>query len=465
MEAKRLLRNHSEILSMLVRVVDVLGVVLCGFVLHAAYFPGQDMPQNYRIGILLAGLLVAIVFPLCNVYQPWRGRSIIDLVRPLIIAWLVVIVFLLALVFFSKISIKFSRLWAGFWLLTTPLLLICFRIGLYRILAWLRQRGVNRKRIVIVGAGNLGRQVIQRLKDENWVGLDAIAFFDDNPNLQGQKIHDIEVIGKRDQVAEFASSHRVDEIWITLPLRAEESMKQLLHDLRHTTITIRWVPDIFAFRLLNHSMSEIAGMPLLNLTDTPIQGVNRVLKWLEDKLLAGLILILISPVMLMIAIGVKLSSPGPVFFRQERMGWNNHPFTILKFRSMPVDVEKASGPIWAKAGEKRATSFGSFLRRTSLDELPQFINVLKGDMSIVGPRPERPYFVNKFKDEIPDYMKKHLVNAGITGWAQINGWRGNTDLCKRIEYDLYYIENWSLWFDIKIIFLTLFKGFRHRHAY
>ncbi len=196
-----------------------------------------------------------------------------------------------------------------------------------------------------------------------------------------------------------------------------------------------------------------------------MQGHARLLKAVEDRALAAGILLMIAPLMAMIAVAVKLSSPGPVFYRQERMSWNNRTFQMLKFRSMPVDAETGSGAVWAKAGENRATRVGAFLRRTSLDELPQFINVLKGDMSIVGPRPERPVFVHKFKHEIPAYMKKHMVKAGITGWAQVNGWRGSTDLHKRIECDLFYIENWSLWFDIKIVIMTLFKGFVHKNAY
>jgi putative colanic acid biosysnthesis UDP-glucose lipid carrier transferase len=181
--------------------------------------------------------------------------------------------------------------------------------------------------------------------------------------------------------------------------------------------------------------------------------------------LAWIILLLFGPVMIAIAIGIKLTSPGPVLYREERVGWNNRPFEMLKFRSMPLNIEAQSGPIWARAGENRATSFGAFLRRTSLDELPQFINVLKGEMSIVGPRPERPAFVDKFKDEVPHYMKKHMVKAGITGWAQVNGWRGDTDLNKRIEYDLYYILNWSVWFDLRIAVQTVFMGFFNKNAY
>jgi putative colanic acid biosynthesis UDP-glucose lipid carrier transferase len=196
-----------------------------------------------------------------------------------------------------------------------------------------------------------------------------------------------------------------------------------------------------------------------------MDGANRYIKAAEDRILTLIILSLIAPFMLLIGIGVKLSSPGPVFYRQERLGWNGEVFTMYKFRTMPVDVERETGAIWSRSGEKRATKFGAFLRKTSLDELPQFFNVLKGDMSIVGPRPERAVFVDKFKDEIPDYMKKHLVKAGVTGWAQVNGWRGDSDLKKRIECDMFYIENWSFWFDLKIILLTLVKGFVHKNAH
>jgi putative colanic acid biosynthesis UDP-glucose lipid carrier transferase len=193
-------------------------------------------------------------------------------------------------------------------------------------------------------------------------------------------------------------------------------------------------------------------------------GLNPVIKRLEDKLLAVIILILVSPLMLLLAIGVKSSTPGPVFYRQQRVGLNNQPFMMLKFRSMPVHTE-TEGIRWGRSVKKTTTRFGRFIRRTSLDELPQFINVLKGDMSIVGPRPERPMFVEQFKHEVPDYMKKHMVKAGITGWAQVNGWRGDTDLHARIEHDLYYIENWSLWLDLKIIALTVIKGFVNKNAY
>jgi putative colanic acid biosynthesis UDP-glucose lipid carrier transferase len=239
----------------------------------------------------------------------------------------------------------------------------------------------------------------------------------------------------------------------------------MVNELQHTAVDIRLVPDIFGFRLINHSVSNVAGMSVINLSVTPMEGINLWIKTLEDKLIAAVVLVLVAPLLLLIAIAIKVSSRGPVFYRQARLSWNLREFTMYKFRTMPVDVEEGSGPVWAKEGEQRATPVGRFLRRTSLDELPQFWNVIKGDMSVVGPRPERPVFVEKLKREVPSYMQKHMVKAGITGWAQVNGWRGDTDLSRRIEHDLYYIDNWSLWLDLKIIFMTVFTGFVHKNAY
>ena len=256
----------------------------------------------------------------------------------------------------------------------------------------------------------------------------------------------------------------VDEVWLALSLSEEAAIKDALHALRHSTASIRFAPDMFTLRLINHGVSDVLGVPMFDLSTSPMTGTNQLVKWLEDKVLSSLILLLISPIMILLALGVKLTSPGPVFYRQERVGLNNKPFHMLKFRSMPVDTEK-SGVQWGGSAAKAKTRFGQFIRKTSLDELPQFLNVLKGDMSIVGPRPERPMFVEQFKEEIPDYMKKHMVKAGITGWAQVHGWRGDTDLRTRIEYDLYYIENWSLLLDLKIVVMTVFKGFVNKNAY
>ena len=223
--------------------------------------------------------------------------------------------------------------------------------------------------------------------------------------------------------------------------------------------------DIFGFQLLRHSFSEVAGMPVIGLTDTPLEGFQRVLKTLEDYVLGGAAVLLASPLLCAIAAGIKLTSRGPILYRQERVTWNGRRFTMVKFRSMPIDSESHSGPVWSRQSDPRATWFGALLRRYSLDELPQLFNVLHGDMSLVGPRPERPEFVAQFRQEIPGYMQKHMVKAGITGWAQVNDLRGSSDLSKRIQYDLYYIDNWSVWFDLRILALTVWHVFRSRNAY
>ena len=249
-------------------------------------------------------------------------------------------------------------------------------------------------------------------------------------------------------------------------MRDIDTIEALSKSLEKLAVEVLLVPDIFGWRLLNRSVVQINGLPLINLAVSPMKGINVLVKWLEDKILAALILVMIGPLLLLIAAAVKLTSPGPVLYRQERVGWSGKRFEMLKFRSMPVAVDSCGGqPVWGQARAKQPTRVGAFLRKTSLDELPQFINVLKGDMSIVGPRPERPMFVEEFRHEIDGYMQKHLVKAGITGWAQVNGWRGDTCLKTRIEHDLFYIRNWSLWFDLKIILLTFFRGFFHRNAY
>ncbi len=329
----------------------------------------------------------------------------------------------------------------------------------------LRRHGYNQRHVVIVGAGQLGTNIATRLRAAPWAGFNIHGFYDDDPTKAGTRIAGIAIRGSVSQMFEDLEREPMDQVWIALPLRAEERIREVLDGLRLHTVQVRLVPDIFNFSLLHHSVSEIVGLPVINLTDSPLDGPHRVTKAIEDFVFAALFLALISPLMLLIAIGIKLGSRGPVLYRQERVTWNGERFGMLKFRSMPMDVEATTGPVWSQPGEQRATRFGAFLRRTSLDELPQFINVLRGEMSIVGPRPERPEFVERFKHEIPGYMQKHLVKAGITGWAQVNDLRGNTDLSERIQYDLYYIENWSIWFDLRIIALTLIHLVRSEHAY
>jgi putative colanic acid biosynthesis UDP-glucose lipid carrier transferase len=291
------------------------------------------------------------------------------------------------------------------------------------------------------------------------------AFYDDDPALAGTQVEGIAVRVTVDAVARDLDAGNVDQVWIALPLRADALFRELLLQLRRHSVGVRLVPDIFNFALLNHLVTEVAGLPVINLAESPLSGLNRAIKGTEDFVLSLLLLVIASPLMLLIALGLKLSSPGPAIYAQERATWNGRHFMMRKFRTMPVDAEAASGPVWSSQGERRATPFGAFLRRSSLDELPQLLNVLQGDMSLVGPRPERPEFVEQFRRQIPGYMQKHLVKAGITGWAQVNDLRGDTDLTRRIEYDLYYIDNWSLMFDLRVLCLTLWHILTSRNAH
>ena len=466
MFGKSIFKNYSSFINIFSRFSDPLVVVLAAYVSYLIRFGELDMslPKDYRLLMLMSFFCVLLVFPLFNLYSSWRGQSLFRQARTVLLAWTTVVLLVIVILFGLKMSADYSRLWITNWAILGLFFLLSTRIVVYIFLHYQRKQGRNIRSVIIIGAGDLGKKALKRAEDAPWMGYNISAFFDDDKEKRDQDIDGIPVVGALSDVKPFLSNNEIDEIWLALPLRVEERMKDLLSDLRVYTVNIKLIPDIFGFSLLHHSLTEIAGLPAVNLSVTPMDGANRVIKAFEDRVLALLILLLISPIMVALAIGVKLSSPGPIFFRQERISWNSKPITMLKFRSMPVHRE-SNGVIWGDAKNKEVTKFGRFLRKTSLDELPQFINVLLGDMSIVGPRPERTEFVEKFKHEIPGYMQKHMMKAGITGWAQINGWRGDTCLKTRIEHDLYYIENWSLWFDLKIIIMTIFKGFFHKNAY
>ncbi len=465
-----ILKRNADALLLVSQVVNPLLVGLVGYLTFYFYLLPKpefdDFPARYQIAILVGMLLTILILSWFKVYRPWRGIRLRQELWTIFLAWGGAIMVMIIIAFFTKTSTDFSRVWIAGWWITSGILIIALRVAIRLSLRFARSRGYNQRQVVVAGAGSLGQKIVSRIHSAPWVGLEIIGFFDDNEQLQGQVINGIPVAGKLDDMEMYLQKEDIDQVWIALPLRAETRMKQLMKKiLVSTSAEIRFVPDIFEFRLLNFSVSEVVGLPVLNLTDSPMFGIHQLLKAVEDRIIAGLALIILAPIMALIALGVKLSSPGPAFYRQERVSWNGLSFTMLKFRSMPVNAEQSKGAQWATAGDQRTTLFGHFLRRTSLDELPQLINVIKGEMSIVGPRPERPVFIEEFRTEIPDYMQKHLVKAGITGWAQVNGWRGDTDLGTRIKYDLYYIENWSISLDLKIMIMTVFKGMIHKNAY
>ena len=406
-----------------------------------------------------------ILLSFFGAYRAWRGASLSSEMKCILSATIGTFLFLVLSAFATQTSVLYSRIWVGTWLLSSSFLILSYRFSLRAALGALRRRGFNIRRVIIIGDGELGQDVAGKLILSPELGMEVQGFITDNPERYKKAlVKELPILGNIDDIDRVVAEQHTDQVWIALPLSEVKRMEKVQSALATSAVTIRMVPDIFGFQLLNHSLTEVAGLPVINLsTSHMLEGKNRFLKELEDKILATLILLFISPILLALAIGVKLSSSGPVFYKQERVSWNGRTFNMLKFRSMAVDSEK-NGVQWGGAKNMSLTKFGAFIRKTSLDELPQFINVLKGDMSIVGPRPERTIFVEQFKKEIPGYMQKHTVKAGITGWAQVNGWRGDTNLQKRIEHDLYYIENWSLWLDIKIIILTFWKGFIHKNA-
>lgn len=455
-----LLKEYASIWSALLQMVDLFAVALSGVIAGELYLaPDQVFTRGYLQLLAVALLLAMIVFNKFGFYSAWRNNSLASEMRTVTVGWATVMVALTLFFFLTKSGAEFSRIWAVLWFGLGLSGLLVVRVVLRQFLRWLRRKGYNQRKILIVGKDPLMGDLAERLSKAPWMGLSVVG----HEALTAEA--DVDGVALNARINDLG----VDQVWITLPLKDELLVQSVIGELSLSPVEIRYVPDLFGFRLFSHSVSEVAGLPVINLSSTPMEGFNRVVKEVEDRVLASLILLLISPVLLAIAIGVKLSSPGPVFFRQQRNGWGGKPIHVLKFRSMVVHQEATGTVTQASKLDSRITPFGAFLRRTSLDELPQFWNVLTGEMSIVGPRPHAVAHNDQYKVLVDDYMLRHRVKPGITGWAQINGYRGETDtldkMQKRVEYDLYYIEHWSVWLDLKIIALTVFKGFVNKNAY
>jgi Undecaprenyl-phosphate glucose phosphotransferase len=462
MYSRGFFREHSSLLLWVSRLLDICIFLAACLAAYSVVFGYISLRPDYQVAVTLSVLVFLAIFQLAGLYRNWRGEEFVAELASLFVAWNIVFAVLIFLAAITKTTADFSRAWLLMWYTGGFTLLFLQRLSLRRFLKIMRRRGFNLRHIIIIGSHELGDQVLTRIADSVDSGFNISGYFTDDPREPSDRVP---VWGKIADAPGFLRENQIDQVWIAMSLKEADAIELILGKLKDSVSDIRLIPDLFGFHLINHSISSIAGMPVINLSVTPMDGLNRWIKALEDKSLSLAILLLASPLLLLIAILIKATSPGPVFYVQERLSWSGKRFKMYKFRTMPVDIEETTGPVWASGVERRATPIGAFLRRTSLDEFPQFWNVLKGDMSIVGPRPERPVFVEKFRDEIPGYMQKHMVKGGITGWAQINGWRGDTDLRERIEHDLYYIDNWSLWLDLKIIFLTVFKGLVHPHAY
>ena len=431
---------------------------------------------GYLKVVPVIALLTPIVFHFQGVYRLRRGRSRIDdFFSVLVGSILVVVAGILATLYFQAYwasaedrangAYQVSQIvWALFLVLAVGFT-YASREAIRQLLEHRWRAGVGLKRILIAGAGDLGRMLADRMLQHREFGYQVIGFVDDRAGGDHLGYRGLPLLGKLSEVAEIAHAERIDHLYVALPIEEHSKLLEIMDIASREYIDVKVVPDILQFIALRASLEELDGLPVINMNDVPLQGFRAWIKRTLDIVLSLLAMIVISIPFAIIAAIVKWTSSGPVFYTQERMGLDGRPFTVYKFRSMQHDAEDASGPVWAREDDPRATPIGRWLRRFDLDELPQFWNVLKGEMSIVGPRPERPFFVQQFRHRIPQYMLRHKVKAGITGWAQVNGWRGNTSLEKRIEYDLYYIENWSVTLDLKIMWLTVVRGlFQRAHA-
>ncbi|MEP0546684.1 MAG: undecaprenyl-phosphate glucose phosphotransferase [Rhodothermales bacterium] len=463
-----MLKERSRLLQRLLFVAD-LGLIAVAWVLawvirFEVLTPPEWIPLTRYLAYLPGVLVVwGAVFLLSGLYRTRRAQRLPLVVFSVARAVFFGLIASVAAVFFYR-EFSFSRLHMLTFGVLTSTLLVLLRLVIYAVLHRARQQGKNLRRVLVVGAGRAGQRLANAFRQYPWMGFEVVGFLDDHaeaPDVLGTLDDLIPVM---DRLA--AEDRGVDLVYLCLPSWAGTKIEALIDAAATRLAHICLVPDLFQFEMiLNSRVSDIDGLPIIHLIDETPFDFRRVVKRSADIAFAAVVVLLLAPLFLVIAAAVKLSSPGPVFYRQERMGLNGRTFQMLKFRSMPVNAEAGTGAVWARPGENRATPVGAFLRRTSLDELPQFLNVLWGDMSVVGPRPERPIFIEEFKTRVPHYMLRHKVKAGITGWAQVNGWRGNTSIEKRIECDLYYIQHWSLWLDVKIVFLTLFKGFVHENAY
>ena len=336
------------------------------------------------------------------------------------------------------------------------------RAAFREVLRFARRRGYNQRYAIVVGGGEPAAEVLRVLRRRVDVGIRVLGLLSDKAEAPAI---DAPRLGGLEEIRAVLDRQQVDIVFIALPHSEYPRLTAVLNEIGDDPVTIHFVPDVFGLASLRGGVEEFESIPFIHLRESPLYGWNRVAKRVLDLVIGGGALVLAAPAMLAIATALKLVSSGPVLYRQERMGLDGQRFQMLKFRTMRVDAERETGPVWARPDDSRRTRLGTFLRRWSLDELPQLWNVLRGEMSLVGPRPERPSFVEEFRRRVPGYMLRHKMKAGITGWAQINGWRGQTSIEKRIEYDLYYIERWSLGFDLKILLLTFWSGFRNRNAY
>ncbi|NON34805.1 undecaprenyl-phosphate glucose phosphotransferase [Klebsiella pneumoniae] len=455
-------KTNASLISILQRFSDIIMIFMGMYITNAIY---QKM---YDSTALINSLIVLVCFQMIggitDFYRSWRGVKISTELKIIIQNWTLSIVFTSGILSFlagNDLEIEFFFCWY----IIVSLFLIVSRFSIRALMNVIRKLGYNTRIVALAGNIPVGINLMKSFAEEPWLGLKVKGIYCDCPPTNSIGLP---YSGKYEDLICEARKGEIDRIYIAMDMQDDKKLKKLVKGLADTTCSVLLIPDIFTFNILQSRTEEVNGVPVVPLFDTPLNGINSVLKRLEDIVLSLIILILISPVLIVIACIVKYSSKGPILFRQTRYGMDGKSIQVWKFRTMVVQ-ENGNVVTQAVRGDVRVTNVGRFLRRTSLDELPQFFNVLFGSMSIVGPRPHAVAHNEQYRTLIEGYMLRHKVKQGITGLAQIKGWRGETDtlekMQKRVEYDLEYIREWSLWLDLKIIFLTVFKGFVNKSAY
>jgi putative colanic acid biosynthesis UDP-glucose lipid carrier transferase len=455
------------------RCLDVLFVIAGGLLAHWMRFSAPiALGDTQRLLIAFNCMLVLLLFPGFGVYETWRGKALAPVLARIAAAWLVVVATALVLAFTLHRMDAVSRLWFGFSTLISGALIIATRCIMHVVLRFVRRRGMNARTVAIVGAPGFARTLLAHLEHAPQAGFKPVCVFDtsvEGHDAYGARLARLPVLTDLDAFATKVRDDRVNEVWLALPLSEEHTIYRFTRTFRHDFVNLRLIPDVRSLSLFDHAIVEVVGLATLNLSATPASPPQLWPKLMFDRLFAVLALFALAPVFVVLAIGIKLTSPGPVFFRQIRKGVDGQPFGIYKFRSMTVHREEDGQITQATRNDSRVTKLGSFMRRTSLDELPQFLNVLLGQMSVVGPRPHAVEHDDLYKDQVYGYMHRYRIKPGITGWAQVNGYRGATTKLEkmeaRVKFDLFYIQNWSFWFDMKIVFITIFKGFVGRNAF
>jgi Undecaprenyl-phosphate glucose phosphotransferase len=464
------LKAHSRFLEQLMLAGDLGLVAACWLLAYVVRFyvfgppvvHGDVPPLGPYLLMLLPILFVwGLAFRAFDLYRPRRIGSHLSEAADIAKASSLGVLVLVAVMTFFFRGYDYSRVViVYFWL--SSIGLVWFSRAVFReALRYARRRGYNLRYAMVVGSGVLAATVVRRIQSRPDVGILILGVVGDKKEEMG----DVAWLGGYADLRTVLDARPVDHVVLALSHEDQGRLGGLLDAVGDEPVTIHVVPDLFRFASLRGGVEEFEGMPFIHLRESPLHGWSRVVKRAFDLVFSLTVLIGLSPVLALLAAGVKLTSAGPVLYRQERMGLDGQRFRMLKFRTMRSNAEAETGPVWASAGDSRRVPFGALLRRFSLDELPQFVNVLRGEMSVVGPRPERPVFVERFRQTVPGYMLRHKVKSGVTGWAQVNGLRGNTSLEKRIEYDLQYIERWSLGFDLKIIALTVTRILVERNAY